>query len=223
MDNSKYMYNQQPIQTSSFYNRNYSMNYPVRYPDKLVAYSQTQQSASNQTPMYYIAEVPIGLAKSLEGKYFVGMAENLKFGDATNTWARLYNPPGSGVNLFVNVWTAGDITSSPFRVQIFFNPTAPGIIQESNFVTPANTSITPLPQPRVKLEYAVGVQGMPHDGIMAFSRNGMAGATINSEEQGKFIFPPGGSFLVLLSNPETPTIPAIGKIAFGWWEEPIQQ
>lgn len=173
-------------------------------------------------PMYYFADVPLALAKSLEGKYFLGIAEDLKFGNATNAWARLYNPPDSGVNLFVNVWTASDITSSPYRVQIWFNSNPQGIIQESSSVTPSNTALVPLPVPRVKLEYGIGVRGFPSSGIKAFTRNGPAGTTINSEEQGKFIFPPGGSFLVHLSNPGTPTIPAIGKIAFGWWEEPIQ-
>lgn len=40
-------------------------------------------------------------------------------------------------------------------------------------------------------------------------------------EQGKFIFPPGGSFLIFLSNPEMPQLEASGRVAFGWWEEPI--
>lgn len=177
---------------------------------------------TNRAPaLYYTADIPIGLAKSLEGKYFVGMAEDLAFGNATNAWARLYNPPDSGVNLFVNVWTSSDITSTPYRVQIYLDSNPPGIIQESNLVTPSNTALVPSSTPRVKLQYAVGVKGLPQGGIKAFARVGSAGTTINSEEQGKFIFPPGGSFLVFLSNPEKPTLPAIGKIAFGWWEEPI--
>lgn len=198
---------------------NYSSNY-LRYEDELVTLSQ--QQPVNNPPLYYIADIPIDLAKSLEGKYFVGTADDLEFGNATNAWARLYNPPDSGVNLFVNVWTASDITTSPFRVQIFFNSQVSGIVQESMMVTPANTTLNPLPEPKAKLEYAVGVRGLPQGGVKAFGRNGTAGTTINSEEHGKFIFPPGGSFLVFLSNPQAPTIPAIGKIAFGWWEEPIQ-
>lgn len=47
--------------------------------------------------------------------------------------------------------------------------------------------------------------------------------TLVDDEQGKFIFPPGGSFLIFLSNPEVPDVLASGRIAFGWWEEPICQ
>jgi len=224
MDNTPYMHNQKPWQTASFHNNNYSMNRTASsYSDSSITSSQTQPPAINNTPMYYIANIPIELAKSLEGKYFLGMAEDLTFGNATNAWARLYNPPDSGVNMFVNVWAVSDIVSSPIRVQIWFNSTPPGIIQQSYSVTPANTAIRPIPQPKVKLEYAVGVKGFPTGGIKAYGRSGPAGVTINSEENGKFIFPPGGSFLVFISNPETPTMLASGRIAFGWWEEPIQQ
>jgi hypothetical protein len=59
------------------------------------------------------------------------------------------------------------------------------------------------------------------DGIKAFVRRGLPETTLVDDEQGKFIFPPGGSFLVFLSNPETPELAASGRIAFGWWEEPI--
>lgn len=224
MGNTSYMYNQKPWQTASFNNNNYPMNPPVSgYSNSSVTYSQTQTPVITDTPMYYVANIPIDLTKSLEGKYFLGMAEDLEFGNATNAWARLYNPPDSGVNMFVNVWTVSDIVSSPIRVQIWFNSTPPGIIQESDTVTPANTAMRPLPQPKAKLEYAVGVRGFPAGGVKAYGRSGPAGVTINSEENGKFIFPPGGSFLVFISNPETPTRSASGRIAFGWWEEPIQQ
>jgi hypothetical protein len=223
MNNTYDVNNQKLWPTASLNNYTPMMN-TSNYSNKLVTSSQTQQPVSSRTSsLYYIADIPIGLAKSLEGKYFVGMAEDLEFGNATNAWARLYNPPDSGMNLFVNVWTASDITSTPFRVQIYFNSNPPGIIQQSDSVTPANTALVPLSQPQAILEYAIGVRGVPQGGTKAFSRVGSAGTTINSEEQGKFIFPPGGSFLVFLSNPERPTIPAIGKIAFGWWEEPIQQ
>lgn len=218
------MHNQNQWQTASFNNNNYlSRQTAGSYYKNQPTYSQAQQPPANNTPMYYIASIPVELAKSMEGKYFVGMAEDVNFGNATSAWARLYNPPDSGVNMFVNVWSVSGVASSPIRVQIWFNSTPPGIIQESPFVTPANTAIRPLPHPKVKLEYAVGVKGFPSGGTKAYGRSGTAGTTINSEENGKFIFPPGGSFLVFVSNPETPTLYASGRIAFGWWEEPIQQ
>lgn len=217
MDNNFNTYTPQLWHNASFYNNPTS----VQNQDELVKSSELSQPLNNNSSMYYIANVPIDLAKSLEGKYFVGMAEDLTFGNATNAWARLHNPPDSGVNLFVNVWTTTDISSTPYRVQIFINSEAPGIVQESSLVTSANTALNPIPKPRTRLEYAVGVRGLPQGGTKAFGRYGQAGTTINSEEYGKFIIPPGGSFMVFLSNPETPTKPAIGKVAFGWWEEPV--
>jgi len=169
----------------------------------------------------YNVDVPINLSKSLEGKYFVGYAEYLPFGEGTNTWARLYNPIDSGVNLHVTVWTVSDVSETSFTAQIWFNSTPPGFIQESNLVTPSNTAFCPLPQPRIKLQYAVSAKGIPSGGVRAFIRRGMPGTTLVDDEQGKFIFPPGGSFMIFLSNPQTPARFASGSIAFGWWEEPI--
>lgn len=208
-------YNQKPWNTPCYNNHLQTLKAGI------VKSNEIQQPQYIKSPLYYMAAVPISLAKSLEGKYFVGLADNLAFGNATHAWARLYNPPNSGVNLYVNVWTATDIFSTSYRIQVYFNSFAPGIIQESHNVTPANTAYTPLPQPRVKLEYSVGVTDLPQGGILGFVRNGKAGTFIISEEEGKFIFPPGGNFLLFFSNPENPVLPAIGKAAFGWWEEPI--
>lgn len=45
--------------------------------------------------------------------------------------------------------------------------------------------------------------------------------TLVETENGKLIFPPGGSFLVFLSITENTDTVASGRIAFGWWEEKI--
>lgn len=88
---------------------------------------------------------------------------------------------------------------------------------------PINLALCPLPSPRVKLQYATNVEGDPTGGIKAFVRRGQPESTLVDDEEGKFIFPPGGSFLIFLSNPEIPTSSASGRVAFGWWEEPICQ
>lgn len=177
----------------------------------------------NKPSLDYSVSVPINLAKSLEGKYFVGYADNLSFGKGTSAWARLYNPPNSGVNLHVTVWTVTDVAESPFRAQIWFNTTPPGTPQDSTLVTPANLALCPLPQPNVKIQYATNVKGDPTGGVKAFVRRGQPESTLVDDEQGKFIFPPGGSFLIFLSNPESPDTLASGRVAYGWWEEPICQ
>ena len=192
-----------------------------------IFYNQSPWHASslNTIPnmIDYNVSIPIDLMKSMEGKYFVGMAENLQFGNATNAWARLYNPPNSGVNLYVNTWAVSDILTTPYRVRVWFNSTPRGIIEYSHGVTPSNLTIAPNPRPHVYLQYAISVNGFPSDGVMAAVRYGLAGTTITSDEGGKFIFPPGGSFMVAMSNPERPTVPATGSISFGWWEESISQ
>lgn len=174
-----------------------------------------------QPSIEYQVSIPTNLAKSLEGKYFVGYADELTFGNGTSAWARLYNPPYSGVNLHVTVWTVSDVSDSTFRAQIWFNTLPPGTPHESTLVTPSNLAFCPPPSPKVKLQYSTNVNGEPIGGIKAFVRRGQPESTIVDDEQGKFIFPPGGSFLIFLSNPEMPDKFTSGRVAFGWWEEPI--
>lgn len=166
-------------------------------------------------------DIPIELYESTIGKYFIGYADELKFGKGTSAWARLYNPPHSGVNLHVNVWTVTDISEYPFRAQFWFNSSAPGTINESELVTTSNTAFRPVPKPKVKLQMSSNVDSDPVGGIKAFVRRGDPENTLVESENGKLIFPPGGSFLVFLSLAENPTESAEGRVAFGWWEEDI--
>ncbi len=184
--------------------------------------SRNQNSFCNcQNKLNKSVNIPIELYESLRGEYFIGYADNLSFGNGTSAWARLYNPRQSGVNLHVNVWTVTDISESPFRAQFWFNSTPPGTSSESNLVTPSNTAIWPIPKPRVRLQLASNVTGSPTGGVKAFVRRGEPETTLVETENGKLIFPPGGSFLVFISIPENPDISASGRIAFGWWEENI--
>lgn len=173
-------------------------------------------------PITQVASMPYALYLSLQGKYFVGYADELEFGNGKSAWAGLINPSYSRVNLHVYVWTVTDVGESPIRAQIWFNSDPPGRAIESELVTPANTALCPLPRPRIRLLQASNVIGEPKGGVKAFVRRVLPEVTIAAEEEGKFIFPPGGSFVVFLSNPETPNEPAQGRVAFGWWEEPIK-
>lgn len=165
--------------------------------------------------------IPIELYESARGKYFIGYADNLSFGNGTSAWARLYNPPNSGVNLYVNVWTVTDISDAPFRAQFWFNANPPGTPTDSKLVTPSNTAFYPVPKPKIKLQLASDVIGEPTGGVKAFVRRGEPEITLVETENGKLIFPPGGNFLVLISLDKGATVPAEGRIAFGWWEEKI--
>ncbi|WP_019227252.1 DUF6143 family protein [Sedimentibacter sp. B4] len=207
-----YMYGNKPAFSGNLYNQN------------IYNTQETPQGNIYNTLIYpeklnYVVDVPINLAKSLEGKYFIGFADYLSFGEGTNTWARLYNPPDSGVNLHVTVWTVSDVLS-PFTAQIWFNTNSPGFVENSRNITAANTAMVPLPRPKINLQYTKSTKGIPSGGVLAFLRRGQPGTTLVDDEQGKFIFPPGGSFTIFLSNPQTPTQFASASIAFGWWEEP---
>ena len=83
-----------------------------------------------------VVSVPMELYESLLGNYFIGYADALNFGEYTGAWARLYNPPYSNVNLYVNVWTVSDISESTYQADIWFNATPSGIPRDSMFVTP---------------------------------------------------------------------------------------
>ena len=180
------------------------------------------RSAAQYTPHCDISKtvsIPMELYQSLRGAYFIGYADEMYFVPGRGAWARLYNPPDSGVDLFVNVWTVSDVDETAFRAQFWFNAIAPGQIIYESPTTPTDTAIVPPPVPRVRLQYANDVDGLPQGGIKAFVRRGQPETTLVETENGKLIFPPGGSFLVFLSAPENPQAAASGRVAFGWWEE----
>lgn len=176
-------------------------------------------SCKPSIPKY--VNVPIELYESMIGKYFIGYADDLQFGKETRAWAMLFNPQNSGVNLHVNVWTVTDISQSSYRAQFWFNASPQGIPIVSSLVTPSNTAIQPLPVPKVQLQQASFVVGEPIGGTKAFVRRALPDTTLVETENGKLIFPPGGTFLVDLSSFETPGVIASGRVAFGWWEENI--
>lgn len=162
---------------------------------------------------------PMALYKSLQGKYFVGLSRE-EFGDGKHAWAGLFNPYNSGVVLFVNVFTVGNVTEIPFSFQVWLNATTSGTAKLTNMQSPSNTAICPLPKPRVQFLYAENVNAEPTRGTLIFGRRCPAETTIVSEEDGKFICPPGGNFLINCLPPETSDEKILGRIAFGWWEEP---
>jgi hypothetical protein len=143
-----------------------------------------------------------------------------EFGDGKYGWAGLFNPPRSGVLLFANVFTVGNVTEIPFSFQIWLNAVTAGLAQETDMQSPSNVAIRPLPKPKVQFLFAENVDGEPTGGTIIFGRRCPAETTIVSEEDGKFIIPPGGNFLVNLLPPETSDEKILGRVAFGWWEEP---
>lgn len=172
-------------------------------------------------PITQIAGMPYSLYLALHGKYFSGYTGKLEFGNDNNAWAGLFNPVGSGVNLHLYVWEVSNTGQTPVRARIYFNSCPPGQWTLVNTVYQGNTTLCPPPKPRIKLYQASDVSGEPEDGVRVFVRRALPEVTIGDEEVGKFVFPPGGSFVIFLSNPETPDEPASATLRFSWWEEPI--
>jgi Family of unknown function (DUF6143) len=172
-------------------------------------------------PITQVASMPYALYLSLQGKYFLGSTAVLEFGNGTSTWAGLYNPLNSGVNLHVYSWLVSNNGPSPIRAQVWFNSNPPGQPILVPTVTPANTALHPSPRPKILMFQASNVTSEPVGGVKAFVRRAPSETTISDEEFGKFIFPPGGSFVMFLSNPETPDLSASATVVFTWWEEKI--
>ena len=172
-------------------------------------------------PIPQIASMPYPLYLSIQGKYFSGYSGEVKFGYGNNAWAGLFNPFDSRVNLHIYFWEVSNTGQSPLRARIYFNSDPPGEGTKVNTVFQGNTTLCPPPIPKVKLYQESDVSGEPDGGVRAFVRRAQPEVTIGDEEVGKFIFPPGGSFLIFLSNPETPDEPASATLGFSWWEEEI--
>lgn len=171
--------------------------------------------------IYETVNIPIALYKSLQGKYFVGLSRE-EFGAGKYAWAALINPINSRVNLHINVFTVGNVTDIPFLFQVWFNPKLSGDPQPTDMVSPTNTALFPPPKPKVQFMFASNVDKLPQGGVLVFGRAVPPETTIASEEDGKFIFPPGGSFAINYLPPEASSKKILGRVAFGWWEEKIE-
>ncbi len=187
----------------------------------MLGFKNNETRCTIQKPVPQAADMPYALYLSLQGKYFVGFAADVQFSDHKYGWAGLVNPSHSCVNLHVYVWTVTNFGSYPLNAEIWFNTDTPENAVTSNYITPANTAICPLPRPEVSILQANNVSGdLPH-GDRIFVRKVLPEVTIVGEEDGRFIFPPGGSFSVVLSNTEMSSKSGIANVAFGWYEEEI--
>lgn len=160
--------------------------------------------------------IPISLYESLQREYFVGQTETLLIGNGLSAWAGLFNPCNSGVNLFVNVLTISNFSNQSFTAEIWLNADLcerGSIAQE---VSSSNTAIIPSPDHKIDIRYVQSTEQDPLGGVNTFDRIVPPNATLVSEEDGKFIVPPGGNYTIYLKSLSPMTSSVI--IAFGWWE-----
>lgn len=171
----------------------------------------------NNDKLKKVVNIPNPLYQSLQGRYFVGQTETIRFGKGKNAWGGLFTPSHSDVHLFVNAFTITNHSNQPFEAEIWFNPTLPGKPRISDKVTPANTTLSPLSEPKIKIKFAELVKGFPTNGVNAFKRIVPPNSTLTSDEDGKFIFSSGGSFVIFLVSPGNEIVDA--EVAFGWFEK----
>ncbi|WP_426349034.1 DUF6143 family protein [Alloiococcus sp. CFN-8] len=169
-------------------------------------------------PISQVVSMPYALYLSLQGNYFLGSTKELLFGRGRNAWAGLFNPRESGVNLHVYYWEVSNTRDSPIRAQIWFNSYPPGNPTRSDSVTPTDTAISPIPKTSIRLLQASKAIGEPEDGVKAFVRRAPGKSTVGDVEVGKFIMPPGGSFVIFLGTPEAPDEPGAARVSFQWFE-----
>lgn len=167
-----------------------------------------------------IVNIPISLSRSEQGKYFVGQTGALWVSNESNSWAGLVNPRHSDVNLFANVLTISNFSDEYLTAEIWLNADFPRKSNVSDRVSPSNTALRPLPRNEVEIRYIKSTSMEPEDGVNVFERIVPPHTTLVSEEDGKFIEPPGGSYVVVIKscNPE----PSKVIVAFGWWEDSKQ-
>jgi hypothetical protein len=156
------------------------------------------------------------VSQAFLGRYFMGHTPQLILPPCGSVWAALYNPPASGVNVFVNTFTVSNFSTTPFRAQLWLNAMAGGG-EVSPFACPTNTAFVPLTWPMALIDYG---QGALQGGCSLFTRVAGAQSTEVGNYYGKIVVPPGGTFLAQLTSPSPSAIQT--EVAFGWWEEPVK-
>lgn len=166
-----------------------------------------------------VVSIPVSLFESKQGKYFVGQTNALYICNGSNAWAGLVNPHDSGVNLYANVFTISNFSDDYLAVEIWLNTNFPENASVSHKVSPTNTALTPLPKNNVDILYIKCTDTLPQKGVNVYERIVPPNTTLVVEEDGKFIEPPGGNYVLVLKSSSCEPNKVI--VAFGWWEESI--
>lgn len=165
-----------------------------------------------------VVSIPVSLSESMQGRYFVGQTENMWVGNGLSAWAGLVNPFDSKIDLFANVFTVSNFSDDYLTAEIWLNTDLPqeGLI--SHKVSPTNTSIKPLPKNKVEIRFVESTTLLPVNGVNVYERIVPPHTTLVGEEDGKFIEPPGGNYVLVIKSSSSNLDKVI--VAFGWWEKP---
>ncbi len=166
-----------------------------------------------------VVSIPVSLSKSMQGKYFVGQTETLWVGNRSSAWAGLINQDNSGVNLYTNVFTISNFSDDYLTAEIWLNTNLPGKASVSHKISSTNTAIKPLSKNKVDIRFVESTTRVPENGVNVYERIVPPNTTLVGEEDGKFIEPPGGNYVVVIKSSSSKLDKVI--VAFGWWEKSI--
>lgn len=160
------------------------------------------------------------LQKSLERKYYVGSTPAMSITPTAGTDLRAYgevrNPIGSGVNLHINAFTVTSTAENNFSAFVVVDSAVASATSLATNVASANRASPTTPEAKLRHLSAAGLD--ISEGIKVFSRRMAQVETLVSEEDGKFIVPPGDAFGLITGAPSGTSFIIF---AFGWWEQPI--
>ncbi|MEA5084392.1 MAG: DUF6143 family protein [Lachnospiraceae bacterium] len=166
-----------------------------------------------------VVSIPVSLSKSIQGQYFVGQTKPIFVCDKKIAWAGLINPCNSGVNLFANIFTISNFSQDYLTAEIWLNTDFPEDADVSSLISPSNTALYQFPHNKVNIKSLNSTTVFPCNDVNIYKRIVPPNTTLVSEEDGKFIEPPGGNYTIVLKSSSSILDTII--IAFGWWEQSI--
>ncbi|MCA0756548.1 hypothetical protein KP806_15945 [Paenibacillus sp. N4] len=156
--------------------------------------------------------------KSMQGKYFLGETDQLNPTDSNRTWGALVNPPGSGVNLYVDIYVISNLSDDKLLSQICFCSSLPANGMQSHEVSSANLALHPKTVPHGQIQFGSYLDTDAFEAVPVSTRVVPAYSSVSSEKSGHWIIGPGKAVLFTLTSALNHPAPAV--ISFGWWEEP---
>ncbi|MDD3013998.1 MAG: DUF6143 family protein [Candidatus Gastranaerophilales bacterium] len=182
------------------------------YGDNINAIGQGQAILTNGDNMLGFEDNYV--MHSLKGEYFVGTLPPFSIAVSQAAVVAIKNPVGSGRTVFVTVTTVSLAISR--TVAFYFDATYNLADVSSTYKVNANRGSANLPV--ANLVYSTGAGLVITGGSLAFYRNLTKGDTVEFDQGGKFILPPGHNYTLYFEPDPTSGSPLI---AFGWWEKPL--
>jgi len=105
-----------------------------------IQYSNIQKGASLMENNNYVVSLEYRVYQSFLGRYFMGHTPQLTLPSCGSVWAALYNPPASGMNVFVNTFTVSNFSATPFRAHLWLNAMAGGGVVSRSCAPPTRRS-----------------------------------------------------------------------------------